>query len=815
MKKVLLVCCIVFGCVVHTFGQLPIAVKKAVAARIAVPPRVDGVLDDESWSAAAVMTDFIEHRPKAGKPEKHSQRTEVRIVYDDVAVYVAARMYEENPDSIAHELVARDRVGNSDFIGIVFDTYLDRINGNGFFVTAAGVQFDAKYSQTGNEDPAWNAVWLSEVKRDRQGWTAEMKIPYSALRFSKKDVQTWGVNITRKRQFANQQSFWNHVDPQKSGFINQEGELSGIEKITPPVRLSFSPYISTYGNYYSKNALAGSNNAAGAFNGGMDVKYGINQSFTLDMTLVPDFGQVQSDNQVLNLTPFEVQFNENRQFFTEGTELFNKGDLFYSRRIGEKPINFSSVVYDKVSEHIVKNPSESRLYNASKLSGRTSSGLGIGAFNAVVRPMYAIIEDQLGNRRTFETQPLANYNILVLDQSLKNNSSVTLINTNVVRKGAARDANASAFAFSLNDKKNLYFVQGAAKTSYVNEVADQKTGYSYNLKLGKQSGKFTYNFRQELTDRNFDPNDLGILFNNNFFDNSVSLGYNDNKPGKYFNQREVWFEISRSMRYKPAAYQSFGIYAGTYLVLKNFSYIELNTNVEPERSDFYEPRSSGRVFRQAGSKGIWIDAGMNNTKRYNVGFGASYQQLNMFKGYNYDLSFYQNLRISDKFALGNDFSYEPRLNNAGWIAVDGAKNIIFSRRDRHTVENSIDAKYTFNNKMGISLIARHYWSDLKNKDFYTLQTDGSLVSNPAFASTTLDRNYNTFNIDMVYSWVFSPGSEFSIVYKDAALLDERFARDGYNRNFNKIMSSPQSNSLSFKVLYYIDYLSLRRKQVSR
>jgi hypothetical protein len=201
------------------------------------------------------------------------------------------------------------------------------------------------------------------------------------------------------------------------------------------------PYISAYANNYPYNT-PGKRNTAYNLNGGLDVKYGINESFTLDMTLVPDFGQVQSDNQVLNLSPFEVRFNENRQFFTEGTELFNKGGFFYSRRIGGKPLGYGNVEGQlQEGEKIVENPSTSRLVNASKISGRTDRGLGIGIFNAVSPNMYATVENEEGEQRKFSRSLLSNYNIVVFDQSLKNNSYVSLINTNVTRAGHTYDAN--------------------------------------------------------------------------------------------------------------------------------------------------------------------------------------------------------------------------------------------------------------------------------------------------------------------------------------------------------------------------------------
>jgi len=219
------------------------------------------------------------------------------------------------------------------------------------------------------------------------------------------------------------------------------------------MRLQLSPYLSTYQNHDGL-VLPGTSKNTTTVNGGMDIKYGLNQAFTLDMTLIPDFGQVQSDKITLNLTPFEQKFSENRAFFTEGTELFNKGGLFYSRRIGGEPIHRYDFNVNS-NEKVNRNPSQSKLYNATKISGRTQNGLGIGMLNAVTRPQFAEIEN-LNNKeiRKVETNPLTNYNVLVFDQTLKHNSSISFINTSTLRSGKDRDANVSALLFDFNDKKN-------------------------------------------------------------------------------------------------------------------------------------------------------------------------------------------------------------------------------------------------------------------------------------------------------------------------------------------------------------------------
>lgn len=786
-------------------AQTPPKQRQLAAMRTAATPKIDGNLDDNCWIDVPIASDFIELRPTPGKVEAKDRRTEMKVIYDDFAIYVYARMYD-HPDSVSHELVSRDQIGNADFISIIVDPFYDKMNGNGFFVTAAGVQFDAKYSQVGDEDPNWNAVWESAVKIDDRGWTCEMKIPYSALRFSSKDIQNWGINFSRRTQRSNAQVFWNFVDPKVNGFINQEGLWTGIKDIKPPLRLSFSPYISAYVNHYPAN-LPGVKNTTSRFNGGMDVKYGINNSFTLDMTLVPDFGQVQSDNRILNLTPFEVKFNENRQFFTEGTELFNKGDLFYSKRIGSIPSYYNS---DAIlpNDKIIKDQTEAKVLNATKISGRTAKGLGIGIFNAITNSMQTEVEDVQGNLREVETQPLTNYYIFVLDQSLKNNSSATFINTNVLRQGSAYDANVTALLLNLNNKSNKYFINANGKMSVL-KGPETNTGYSYALRFGKQSGNFTWSYNQVYADDKFDPSDMGFFTNNNFLDQRIGLGYNIFKPGKWYNEWQNWLNFSYSRRAIPGDYQSAVIQGGSYVRFKNLWSAEVDLNYEARRNDFYEARN-GQIYKAPERFGFELYINPNRAKAYNFGGNVRYEEQQLFNGKSYNLYLFQNFRLNDKVAFGLDLSFNPNYDYVNWVTTKGTQSI-FSKYDRRTVENSFDAKYTFTNLMGVTVVLRHYWSDRRNKDYYLLKPDGNLTDYQGPALSGLDRNYNVFNIDLIYIWQFAPGSTLSVSYKDAAETSDSFYRQRYNKNLSGILNAPQNNSLSIKVLYFVDYLDLKRK----
>ena len=788
-------------------------IKKFTAVRTEYSPKIDGILNDQIWNEVKAASGFIEFKPISGRIESYDRRTEVKIVYDNSAIYIGARMYDE-PDSVVSEVVTRDNLGSSDFLGIVFDTYLDRINAFGFYVNSTGAQFDAKYSQSGREDISWDAVWDSQVKIDSLGWTAELKIPYSAIRFGSNDVQQWGLNMTRRRQKINQQTSWNFIDPKVAGFINQAGNLDGIKGIKAPVRLSLSPFLSSSLNNYPHNK-PGVKNTTSTYNGGMDIKYGINQSYTLDMTLVPDFGQVRSDNQVLNLSPFEVRFLENRQFFTEGTELFNKGNLFYSRRIGSNPAYLANISSKVLAGEVIKeNQLESKLLNATKISGRSQNGMGIGFFNAVTKRGYAKVQNSTGQERLIETQPLTNYNILVLDQTLKNNSSASFVNTNVLRQGSAYDANVSAFLFNLNNKQNRYNIAGAAKLSHLGAESPGNSamnGYYYEIEAGKKSGNFTWRYNYDLTDEKYDPTDLGYFNNNNFIRNYIEFGYNSFKPGKIFNRYYTSIEIFRTERFKPRTYQSSRASAEGFFEFINFWSLELDFYRQFIGKDFYEPRVAGREFSTPASSFISAMLRSNRAKKYNATALFSARFREQFSGVGYIAGFYQNFRVKNRLALGLDFNVQPQYDYSAWLGVSGNKDVIFSRFDRSTVESAMDATYTFNSRMGLMVRARHYWSNRRNKEYYILTADGGLQSNDGAEFKGTHTNYNVFNIDFIYSWRFAPGSELSLAYKNVAQDMEKENRLGYFQNFDRIVGLPQNNNASLKILYYLDYMQLSKR----
>lgn len=790
--------------------------KKSIPARRATAPvKVDGIINEAAWSSATKVDGFAEQRPRFGSPVPDHARTEMYIMYDDNAVYIAGINHENSRDSISRELVGRDRVGVNDFAGVMFDTYKDEINGVGFYVTALGEQFDTKYS-LGYEDGSWSTVYQSATNITDSGWTYEMAIPYSALRFSKEKIQDWGINFVRRRVKSGQQFTWSPLDPNKFGTMNQAGIWQGIENIKSPLRLSFSPYFSTY---LTGTPVKGEKKDwSTTVNGGMDVKYGISKAFTLDMTLIPDFGQVQSDNQVLNLSPFEVRYNENRTFFTEGTELFNKGGLFYSRRIGGMPLHFSRP-YSVSSAQVITNPSETKLINATKVSGRTAGGLGVGFFNAITRPQYAELETATKERYKVETNPTTNYNILVLDQTMKNNSSVSLINTNVLRNGTDYDANVTAALWDLYDNKVDWNFWGKVSNSRLfgyHAPGETVSGYNYELNIGKFKGPFNFDIHQYVADDKYNPSDMGYFTNNNFYNWGTNAWYKVNKPKGFYNNLFFGMNSTWSQRFSPRAFQYLNVNLNANSQLKSLWNVGLNFFWTPEAHDFYEPRIRGMMFQNPG----WWRAGFrvnsNTAKRLSFFVAANNRTSPDYHTNGFDFTVNPSFRFSDKLTVSFN-SYNEFVNNSLGFATISRDTMtfkdtsIFGLRNRVTSDNIFTVKYNFNTRMGITFRARHYWSEVDYKKFFNLKQDGNMEDRTT-ATGNQNFNQNYFNIDMVYTWEFAQGSFVNVGWKNIGSRGDQVVDQDYFKNLSTILNDPQQNIFSVKVIYYLDYLSLKKKK---
>jgi len=783
--------------------------KRIEITETQIAPKIDGSLEDNCWEGIPTAKDFFQFVPYNGNPA--TEKTEVKIIYDNNAVYIAAKMFDSHPDSIYTTLTKRDAgfESETDVFMIQLSTFNDGINASIFMVTAAGVQTDIKVSNN-DEDLNWDAVWESAIKIVDDGWTAEIKLPYSALRFTGEENQVWGINMVRNINRKREWSSWNWVDNKIDGFVNQMGVINAPKGIKPPLRLSFTPYFSTYAQHDSEEDLW-----TKGIKGGMDLKYGISESFTLDMMLIPDFSQVQTDDEILNLSAFEVRYEERRPFFTEGTELFNKGGIFYSKRIGSEP-KYSEDAEDDLGENedILENPIETKIVNATKITGRSQKGLGVGFFNAITLETTAKIKDSITDtQREYRTQPFTNYNILVLDQSLKNNSFISLINTNMIMPDNNYTANVTASEFLIRNKRQSFLFRGGAGLSQIYEKdIDTEYGFKYEFGFAKTSGNIRYSIDQELVDDKFDPNDMGFLRYNNFIETEADISYRTLQPKGKILEWFIRFDTEHQMQFSTANYMQWQIGMNTSVTFtNNWSFGFFADAILLGEDDYYESRKDGQVYIIPPSAYAGTYLGSDSRKKLSFDAFVMYRKYSTDYARNsYYFEFEPSWRANDRLRISFELSSEVQNNNIGF--VDEIDDIIyFGKRDRKTIASALILDYTFNNKMSLSLRGRHYWSSAVYKQFYTLNTDGNLSQYLQYTENE-DINFNSFNIDMVYTWRFAPGSDILIVWKNSISEEKEIVTSDYFRNLSKTFDASQTNLFSIKVLYYLDYLYLKRKK---
>lgn len=786
--------------------------KNLEAKRITNPPKIDGILDDAVWQELTPYGDFNMYQPGNEGTISNEYRTEVKMAYDDTGVYVAAAMYDPDAANILSQFSQRDEIFvQADVFTIALNTYNDGINETRFYVTSAGTIGDASVS-LGRQDFSYNVVFNCRVSRDQNGWYAEFKIPYNALRFPETEVQDWSANFYRRLLNKNETHTWNRIENSVGRETQYNGTVSGVSNIKPPVRLTLFPFVQGVTTSFDGETET-------SFSAGMDVKYGLSDSFTLDATLIPDFGQAAFDQVSLNLGPFEQTFGENRQFFTEGVELFRKGRIFFSRRVGSGPTGSVGELSD--TEQVIDYPSKVNLLNAIKISGRTQDKLGVGFFNAITEKTYATIEDtETGNQREVLVEPFTNYNIVVLDQQFNNNSSISLINTNVTREGHFRDANVSALAFDVADKGNNFRTSGRVIVSNVNQGNGFKTGMQTELDVFKTKGNWRYRAGHDFANTTLDINDLGLNFRNNFNNFVVGGSYRIFEPTKLFNNYNLGITIRHRRLYKPDVQTGNNINFNTFFQLKSRFAFGTFTNYNTENDDYFEPRVQGRfvTYDPNIGGGGFVSSDYRKKFAYDINFNWRIwdnDNNQNFKG----ISFSPRYRFSDNFLLVFSSNASKSENNFGWVYNDDA-NIFFGQRDITNIENTITASYNFDPFKAIDLRFRNSWStaDYSDNVFWTLNEDGTrTLAEYDLANRDPNTNFNIWNLDLSFRWRFAPGSEATFLYRNQIFNIDDQATINYTDSLSNLFDEPTQHTLSLRVTYFIDYNNVKnllRKKTS-
>ena len=562
----------------HNNGRTP---PFALAVRAtAGSPRIDGRLDDAIWAVTEPVTRFTQYVPADGEPA--TERTEVRVAYDDEAIYVAARMFDSEPSKIAAQLGRRDALGPSDFFEVDFDSYHDHRTSFQFYVNPLGVKQDLVASNdVGNGDLGWDPVWDAATTRDSLGWTAELRIPLSQLRFPNARTQLWGINFYRYIQRKAEQDFWGYFSQTDQGYASFFGHLLGVENIPQPRRLELLPYATGVEERINpgapNNPFNDGSREVGRF--GLDLKYGLTSNLTLNGTVNPDFGQVEADPAEVNLTAYESYFSERRPFFVEGADIFSTtspgfipvsgAQFLYSRRIGRAPQGYADA-----RTGFVDQPSSSTILGATKLTGRTAGGWSVGLLDAVTAREFATV-DSAGVRFRDEVEPLTNYTVLRAKRDFGGgSSSLGLMGTAVNRRMddtrldfLRSAAYTGGLDFSHRFSRNRYslfaalgysYIQGdtlaiqAAQRSsaryyqrpdanYIDYLPTRTSLAGWNAAFGvsKDQGATNVALGVSATSPGFEINDLGYQTRADRATANVWVGHRWTRPGRVFRSAQA------------------------------------------------------------------------------------------------------------------------------------------------------------------------------------------------------------------------------------------------------------------------------------
>ena len=521
MKKIFVSGTIIFLIVSFAYGQEPEKQntdiqnpekKRYQATKVQVPPEINGIIDDEAWKQGTWADDFIQNEPYNGR--QASQRTEFKILFDEDNLYVAFKALDTSPDSIVNRMTRRDQV-DGDLVAIIVDSFHDLRTGFVFGVSSANVKYDFMITNNGQgEDQSWDPNWWVKTSINDEGWVAEMKIPFSQVRFEKKSGEVWGLQLGRIFYRRNETDFWQHIPSDAPGIIHLFGVLAGLEEIKPRKIFDITPYGVAKVETFKKepeNPFMEKGRKPG-INGGIDAKIGVTNNMTMDLTINPDFGQVEADPSEVNLTAYETFFEEKRPFFIEGNNItnFNMGlgdggagndNLFYSRRIGRRPQGYPDMNDPTWRADV---PTFTSILGATKLTGKTKNGLSLGFIEAVTAEEKAEI-DTTGGRKFETVEPLTNYLVGRIQRDFKEGN--TILGGIFTSTNRDLDDNLGGFMHKSAYSGGFDFTQYFSKKSWMfnlNTAFSQVNGSKEALELTQRSSARYYQ-RPDNDYTDFDP----------------------------------------------------------------------------------------------------------------------------------------------------------------------------------------------------------------------------------------------------------------------------------------------------------------------
>jgi len=797
--------------------------------------KVDGRLDDNAWRDAEPARGFRVWDPDRGAIP--SEETIFKVVYDDGAVYFGVACLERDPSKISAKLARRDRFSNSDLVSVYIDPYFDHTTGYNFRVNPLGVQQDSYIYNDGDRDDNWDSVWEAETYRDAQGWYAEIRIPFSAIRYKTGTSMTWGLEVYRYMHGRGEDTAWVTWDRDAHGLVSHFGTLAGFEGVRPPRQLEILPYVVQRS---TDPAVEGAGDDVQGFqNLGADVKYGVSGDLNLNATIQPDFGQIEADPATLNLSPFETFYEEKRPFFVEGNRFFQHPDfnLFYSRRIGTGYEN-------------------SRIRYAAKLTGKTLGGISVAALAASTdSTLHGQAHNLFQNGERLSRFVVGRFG-KEFDggrQRINFMQTAVLNTANRDQHGdlASREAYTSGMDFDLNSRNRQFNVQG----SFVGSIVDPETsaldstttgapvyGTGGALDVRRRGGKIQGGVTGRWEGAKLDINDMGYLQAPDEIQSNAWIYYPYNPEGKSktFNRADInlngwrsWLYAGRTgydivsgapaWSYGRGHFQYSGVEQNSWMQFRNYRELWYGLDYNSEGTHRWETRG-GPLIREPLTYGGWLGGSTDKRKDLNFSLEGNYY-ADMAKNHSSKVTFTTNWNQSSAMNHSVSLSYNNRVDDTQYLeTVDltkrpggigiGGQSYVFGDIHQQTVDITIRSNLLFSRNQSLEIYAQPYISvgdytrvrELLHPDSYDLYP----YFEPGYEANNFDFSYASVNVNVVYRWEYRPGSTFFLVWTQSrSRYDERDFHPGNEARFqgdlaeSPLFQNEPENSILAKITYWI------------
>ena len=750
--------------------------KKVIAHKISKPLNIDGVLS-ESFYKEAPIDDFTQKDPNEGEPA--TEKTYVWVGYDDEYIYFSAKLFDSEPELIDRALMRRDNWSSTDRFIVGIDPFFDKRTGFRFAVNAGGSIRDETISNDNWFDDSWDGIWESKVSIDDEGWNVEMKIPFSQLRFNELDDMKWGINFERDIKRKNEESYFVMVPKDENGYTSRMATLVGLKDVKMKQRIEFLPYVVQKAQFlkHDKNDPFYKGNQFQTSFGG-DFKIGVGSNLSIDGTINPDFGQVEVDPAVVNLSAFETFYQERRPFFIEGSSIFDFGrggsnnnwgfnfgnpELFYSRRIGRSPQVWSNSNYDYADR-----PGDTRIIGAAKLTGKIDETWSIGALSSVTERTYATLQLD-GNQFDEEIEPLTHYGVFRTQKQFNNSKQglgfiATSVNRDVSNPFINEQLVKQAYTFGTDgwtflDDDETYVITGSVIGSYVGGskeaiISKQEEAYRYaqrpdatyapldsnltslggwysRIALNKQKGNFFINAALGAVSPGFDHNDLGFQWNADKINGHIALGYKWYETDGIFRRKIIYVAHSQSYDFEGDRTNSlFMIF--THFEFENYFNIGIDGGYFPGSISKGLTRGGPKAFTPTSyfiSADGYTDRRKDYVIRYDAKIGSDELRGNE---YGIELDFEWKPLPQIEFSIGPE--YKKNISMLQWVTkVEDAKatntygnRYLFGKMEQKTLSANIRLNWVFTPKISLQLFVQPLISVGKYSNFKELTTPRTL-----------------------------------------------------------------------------------------